>query len=179
MFGCRPPSLSCSSDKYQESTISSTSSPSPVGPGCYALVGSQHLSPLHTGSPRVTSTGGDELRAVMITWRAASQRGSVPWYVPIVHETRIVDGGWFTHRLSLPLLCIISICPPASGWHNRHTATSRLFGGMWEKQDATRWTIGQRCWAVIARVDHDWRVKLVVRHRNGRNGPTLRAEFGD
>ena len=51
------------------STKSSTksSSSSPVGFGCYALVGSQHLSPLHTGSPRVTSTGGDELRAVMIT----------------------------------------------------------------------------------------------------------------
>ena len=129
---CLAPQISTKS-----STKSSTSSPSPVGPGCYALVGSQHLSPLHTGSPRVTSTGGDELRAVMITWRAASQRGSVPWYVPIVHETRIGDGGWFTHRLSLPLLCIISICPPASGWHNRHTATSRLFGGMWEKQDAT------------------------------------------
>ena len=103
----------------------------------------------------------DESAGVMITWRAASQRGSVPWYVPIVQLVQ--SRGTLVHTsTSPPQPCIISICPPGSSWHNRHTTTaSPLFGGMW-------WFGGRAvaigCWAVIARVDHCWRVKFRVEH---------------
>ena len=103
----------------------------------------------------------DESAGVMITWRAASQRGSVPWYVPIVQLVQ--SRGTMVHTsTSPPQPCIISICPPGSSWHNRHTTTaSPLFGGMW-------WFGGRAvaigCCAVIARVDHCWRVKFRVEH---------------
>ena len=103
----------------------------------------------------------DESAGVMITWRAASQRGSVPWYVPIVQLVQ--SRGTLVHTsTSPPQPCIISICPPGSSWHNRHTTTaSPLFGGMW-------WFGGRAvaigCCAVIARVDHCWRVKFRVEH---------------
>ena len=103
----------------------------------------------------------DESAGVMITWRAASQRGSVPWYVPIVQLVQ--SRGTLVHTsTSPPQPCIISICPPGSSWHNRRTTTaSPSFGGMW-------WFGGRAvaigCCAVIARVDHCWRVKFRVEH---------------
>ena len=178
MFGCRPPSLSCSSDKYQEQHKKFKFQPSWFWMLCVGWIPTL-VAPSHRESE------GDKHWWGWVARRNDNMKGCLPkgkCTLVCPHCARGLDWRWrVVHTQTQPPTALYNINLPPSPQAVGTTDTLPLLDCLEEcgRSKMPLSTIGQRCWAVIARVDHDWRVKLVERHSNGRNDPTFRAEFDD